>query len=60
MIEYNPRRGGGGGGGLWEGVGGGGKVMYWTPRGKVWEEVFPSHGGDFWEMWVLNSGFCAL
>ena len=37
------------------------KYMYWTPRGRVWEG-----GGDFFiiknkiEIWVLNSGFCAL
>ena len=25
--------------------------MYWAPRGRVWEEVPPPHGGDVF-------GFC--
>ena len=36
------------------GGGGGGRnrlcIMYWTPRGRVWECCF-------FEIWVLNTGF---
>ena len=46
----------------WDGGGGGvGEnclcIMYWTPMGRVWEGVSPCHGGDFLEIWVLNTGF---
>ena len=27
--------------------------MYWTPRGRVWEGVSPSHGGDFFGFWCV-------
>ena len=50
----------------WPGGGGGGEgtvsvvlllsSLYWTPKGRVWE-------GVWWrllEMWVLNTGFCAV
>ena len=42
-------------------IGGGGRfgcyVMYWTPRGRGYP---PPTVGNFLEILVLNSGFCAL
>ena len=34
--------------------------MYWTPRGRVLGGGIPLHGGDFLEIWVLNTGFLCI